>query len=271
MKKQFLFLVVLFSAINFAFAQRQKRVGLMKIDEDLEVNSTSCFLEISKLSFKSVPLWRMGDYSVTESKTQWMTVQGLDWTPRFTFITEGFTERDWNDRKHYYALSGPNDFKAQCNFILQAFSDNRNIELNKSTWTNTREYRINLMAELFNNSGVGWKIEATHAHGSKLKAKGFYEFLGKLYNQQDTITISIVQDRKKGSPPIIFGNDGGFYGFHFYYNDKCTGALQLAFNDYKRTLWLRNDLPEHIRNAIASSIPAFLQMTDWIDDTWIEN
>lgn len=238
------------------------------MDDDLLSNSQGFRYGFVRTKIKAFPLWNMGDYQVIDSKEIREIRNVLGFRP--FFITEIFRERDFRERAFHYTVKGPDNFGAVCKLVYQNYWDKSNSEILgfKAPY---REYNVSMAVEILPNTveKTSWKVESLHNYGSKYKDKGFTDFFGRIYNETDTIYVSVEYELKGTSDFVIRTDPAHFVGYIFSHKGKNIAALQL--NEQVTLLpmvWLRTDIPQHIRNMAGSSLPAFLEMTNWIRARW---
>lgn len=160
------------------------RNNIIKIDDDLLANSEG-FRYVRSKDGRAFPFWNMGDYVVIDSKQIRPVTNVLDFRP--VFISEIFVERDFQASAFHYSTQGPEGYGAVTKLIYQNYRERSNTEILGSKMP-YREFRVTMTAEILPNTNQGmWRIESTHSYGNKFKDKGYVEFFGYIYNEQDTV------------------------------------------------------------------------------------
>lgn len=269
--KQLLIFCLLLCFIGDISAQRRARdwrKNIIKIDDDLLANSQGFRYGQSKI--RAFPLWNMGDHQVIDSKEIRAIRDVINFRP--VFLIEIFRERNFRARAFHYTVKGPDNFSAVCKVVYQNYWDRPTTEILGAKLVH-REYNVSMAVEILPNTGdsATWKIESFHNYGSKYKDKGFTEFLGRIYNETDTVHVHVETELKDNMDIVIRQDPAHFVGYIFTYKGKTIAALQLQEAvTLVPMVWLRNDIPRQVRDMTGTSFPAFLEMTEWIRARWTE-
>lgn len=250
-------------------AQRQRRNwrdNTMKLDQDFVANSELARYFPTKM--RAFPLWNMGSFVVIDSREIRPVRNVLNFRP--VFFVEILRERDFQERAFRYTVKGPDNFGAVCKILYQNYWERPNVEILGINMP-YREYNVSMAAEILPNTGQGasWRIESVHNYGTKYKEKGWYEFFGKIYSATDTLDVTLEFELNDDSDFVIRNDPAHFIGYHFLHKGRSVAALQLEEEfTLLRLVWLRKDIPEHVRNMAGTALPAFLQMSTWIRTIW---